>query len=121
MNCTDTFSSSVTNRSYNVSDYNSFTLSCFSENLIYLIKCSNCNIQYVGETSKQLNHRMNGHRSSFGKKDLLIAKHFSGEDNCNITHFTVKPIELIQNESNTYRKERESFWIKELRTVVPYG
>ena len=121
MNCTDTFSSSVTNRSYNVSDYNSSTLSCFSENLIYLIKCSNCNIQYVGETSKQLNHRMNGHRSSFGKKDLLIAKHFSGEDNCNITHFTVKPIELIQNESNTYRKERESFWIKELRTVVPYG
>ena len=34
---------------------------CTTENVVYLISCSSCNKQYIGETIGPLNKRMNGH------------------------------------------------------------
>ena len=40
---------------------------CKSENVIYLITCTQCGKQYVGDTKRSLNERMNGHRSNWTK------------------------------------------------------
>ena len=39
-----------------------------SSNIIYVITCLNCFIQYVGETAQQLNIRFTTHRSSMSGK-----------------------------------------------------
>jgi len=55
-----------------------------------------------------------------------LTEHFTGEEGCCITHCAVQPIEKIEDigtkeELKKKRLERESFWIKELRTLTPYG
>ena len=37
-------------------------VSCKASNLIYLLTCNSCKIQYTGETVQQLNERTQGHR-----------------------------------------------------------
>ena len=44
----DHFTSASSNRTYSITQH----LHCISKNLIYLITCSKCNVQYVGSTSK---------------------------------------------------------------------
>ena len=39
------------------------TFTCKTRNLVYLIQCRKCGLQYVGETANPLHIRMNGHRS----------------------------------------------------------
>ena len=46
-----TFVSNVTKRSYDVVSPN-LSMDCTSENVVYLITCKKCGIQYVGETSQ---------------------------------------------------------------------
>ena len=47
---TDTIVSSVTHRTYSCVDYEKSYVTCNSSNIICLITCSNCFMQYVGET-----------------------------------------------------------------------
>src|ERR1044071_9860586 len=95
------------------------------ENIVYLITCKRCDLQYVGETVNSLRFRMNGHRDATRKNvDTLLASHFNGP--CTLKDFSVQPIECIggngrDGKSQKHRKLRELFWIKELRTVYPYG
>jgi sulfur relay (sulfurtransferase) complex TusBCD TusD component (DsrE family) len=54
------FKSSATNK-----EYNNITemANCNSKNVIYLITCNTCQMQYVGETGRALKERLNNHRS----------------------------------------------------------
>ena len=61
---TDKIVSSVTHRTYSCTNYEKSYVTCNSSNIIYLITCSNCFIQYVGETAQQLNIRFSTHRAS---------------------------------------------------------
>ena len=45
------FSSTVTKRSYRIINHDPIPLTCSSSNIIYLISCSRCGVQYVGETT----------------------------------------------------------------------
>ena len=36
---------------------------CKTENIIYLLECAICGLQYIGETKQQLSKLLNGHRS----------------------------------------------------------
>ena len=40
--------------------------SCRNKNFVYLLSCSheNCNMQYVGYSSKAINERLSGHRNN---------------------------------------------------------
>jgi len=70
------FRSNVTHKTYNVIFANEHVIDCGSENIIYLITCTRCGIQYVGETVNALRFRMNAHRQSIkDKKDTLVATH----------------------------------------------
>ena len=80
------FRSNVTHKTYNVLFANETVLDCGSENIIYLITCTRCGIQYVGETVNTLRFRMNAHRQSIkDNKDTLVAIHFNSA--CSLEHF----------------------------------
>ena len=54
---------SFTSHSIGIKHRTRFSFTCKTKNLVYLIQCSNCGLQYVGETKNPLHIRMNGHRS----------------------------------------------------------
>ena len=48
-----------------------------SKNLVYLLTCSICNKQYVGETEQTLNRRCRGHESNMRRpNDNIVSKHY---------------------------------------------
>ena len=53
------------------------------------------------------------------RKEDTVANHFYS-DGHTVEDFSVVGIEKVYGE-DTYRKVRESFWIKKLRTLAPEG
>ena len=58
------------------------SLDCNSSNVIYLITCKKCSLQYVGETAQKLRERFNHHASCFRhpEKDntcIILSNHIS--------------------------------------------
>ena len=76
-------------------------MTCSSQNLIYLQTCKKCGIQYVGETSVQLNKRMTNHCTNVNNslKGTCHEMHFSnnGHSGCSVHDITVLPIEKIHD------------------------
>ena len=123
------FRSNVTNREYEIINPTQEVITCKSQNVVYLLACEGCNIQYNGETTIPLNKRMNIHRTSKKGCEHFI-EHFSTV--CSGHSFTIQVIEKLPG--NGYdelgdvcgdmlasRLEREDYWMKELRTIYPYG
>ena len=108
-------------------------LNCRTEGVIYAIKCTNCEILYVGQSSGSLHRRLTQHRSDINtKKDTQIAKHFSNE--CpNINYLKIVPLEHVQRqildtfmnlfalEDLTNLLRREQIWMQKLNTLIPNG
>ena len=122
------FSSNVTNKPYKVVNPTGDDLNCHSQNIIYLLSCTSCNIQYVGETAYPMHLRMNQHRTSKCGCEHVI--HHSTEF-CEGHHFQYQIIEKLPGSGYTngeldenmtkIRKDHEDTWIKKLRTIFPYG
>ena len=85
-------------------------------------------MQYVGETTIKLSNRMNIHRTSkTGCEHMINHK----QNVCPGASFSIQVIEHFKGngykgkqvcpEARKIRVEREDYWIKELRTVYPYG
>ena len=119
------FVSSFTNKEHKVLCSDSIAiLNCKSKNVIYLLSCKKCRLQYVGETGNALHSRVCGHRTTVRKKEGIRGRHFSKEGH----NFDIQIIEKItpdQNENDvelrSKREERELFWQKELGTIWPFG
>ena len=60
----DTFYSNHSKKKYKVINHTGENLSCKSQNVVYLLTCTTCNLQYVGETAQPLHKRINLHRKS---------------------------------------------------------
>ena len=123
------FTSNITNRRYEIINPTHEIITCKSQNLVYLLTCENCNIQYVGETTSALHMRMNVHRTSKSGCEHFI-EHFSNV--CTNKSFSIQVIEKlsgngydeigdVSSEMTDKRLEREDFWMKKLRTIYPYG
>ena len=124
-----TFTSTATGREYQLQH----NLNCKSKEIVYLITCLRCNLQYVGETSKPLHERMWKYRNKISQqrydpKLTLIEQHFRPEhDHEGMEDFAIMPIDLRVNATgNTIygdyiRQQREQFWIKTLQTKEPHG
>ena len=120
------FRSSLTNRRCTV--ISECDLSCSATNVVYLISCTKCDHQYVGETKKKVSERLSGHRSSIKKHaNTFIAKHFNLPGH-SIDDIRIQPIEHItqrpgetEQDVTIRRLDRERFWMLELATVYPYG
>lgn len=110
-----TFQSSTTLITYYIAE----NMSCYSRNTIYLITCTKCNIQYVGESGRTLRERFNNHRSDITlKKNTATSKHFN-EILHEYKHLKVTPLEIIIDPNE--RKDKEGYWIKTLNTRYPQG
>ena len=68
------YSSSWAKMSYDINQ----SINCKTKNVCYLVTCERCAHQYVGETKRQLKHRMNEHKTDIKlkKKSLPIKKAF---------------------------------------------
>ncbi len=98
---------------------------CKTRNLIYLVACCKCKLQYVGETGRTLQERMNGHRAAMkGAKSNFLAEHFRTKDH-SLKEFSIQIIEHFQYIGKKTDKERrltkELLWEMKLCTVLPYG
>jgi len=116
---TDSFDSSTYGKRFSIND----DLSCCSTNIVYLITCRNCNIQYVGETGRSLASRLTDHRSNIkvGKR-TPIAIHFNGPSHT-VEDLAAIAIEQIADTGKpiTTRRQREAFWQVKLGTMHPRG
>ncbi len=78
-------------------------------------------VQYIGETENPLHVRMNDHCSDIHTKKLdePVSAHFSQPDH-SVDDLQVCGIEQIHHSGSSWRKQRESYWIFELRTLSPH-
>lgn len=100
------------------------SMNCRSNNIIYLITCTKCNIQYVGETSRCLSERLTDHRSNIKNKKMTpIAIHFNIPGHSVLRDLKILGIEKISDTENPLqkRKQQEALWQRRLGTVYPHG
>ena len=114
----------TTNEARKITD----SISCHSKNLIYLIECKKCHLQYIGESKRQLNERFGEHRRSTGSilnhQQLSITTpvslHFNQAGH-SINDVHLIPIELIRSKRDSVRKAREAHLINKAKTLHPFG
>ena len=116
---TDVFTSRSTQASFKMV----FSTSCTSQNVIYLIECKRCNMQYIGQTNQQVSRRMNSHRFDISTYDgqgyaTNVALHFNS-DSHSVDDFRFVPIDVVNNEMD--RLCKETYWIHKLDTLYPKG
>ena len=119
-----TIQSFNTGRVYPIIDVDIQNIHCKMQNYIYVLMCSSCCVQYVGESVIPLHRRMNIHRR--GKSGCEIAiDHFKNV--CPGATFTIQILESLPGNGYSNGSldramlEREDHWMKTLRTVYPYG
>lgn len=116
---TDKFQSFATGRTYYIKE----SVSCSSQNVIYLIACNRCRLQYVG-SSKDFKRRFANHKSHMkhNKNTCEVAKHFNSAPH-SLDEFEFVIIEQIRNQGNLERAllNREAYWTSQLRCLFPYG
>ena len=98
--------------------------SCKTTNVVYLITWTKCGKQYVGETGDHVNQRMNGHRDDWKHKRFErspVAEHFCSPEHDFLNHATLCCLDYNPEWTNRTRKARESYWIRRLNSLRPYG
>ena len=111
-------------------------LNCSSASVIYLISCTVCHLQYVGETGRAANVRWAEHLAKIrkGERGQLIYSHFNSDDAHKDVPLDkrlrfqiiekVRTDDLLGLEPGLIRKrriDREMFWMSALMTVAPLG
>ena len=101
-------------------------LTCETKNLIYMIQCNRCNLQYIGETKRRLKDRFNEHRRTIDNpnaitKPTTAAEHFLTAPNHTANDMQLIPIEKVHSKRDSVRKAREAFLICKGRTIDPHG
>ena len=100
---------------------NNETLTCDSHNIIYLINCNKCHIQYIGQTTRKLRERFTDHISNIkNKKTTSIAIHFR-QPSHSIKNFNITPLQVATNTNKKQILLLEKYWIKKLKTQYPLG
>ena len=117
-----TFSSAQTGKTYFVRQ----KLSCNSANVIYLVHCKKCNLQYVSSTTTEFKVRFRNHKSSMktNKKTCEVASHFNRTPHV-LSDFTFQCIDQIQNSTSENTENllitKEAYWSAQLFSLSPFG
>ena len=114
----DSFKSHTTGAHHKIRGH----ITCTTSNIIYLISCRICGIQYIGETKNSLKKRFYGHRSTVKtqKLDTPVGQHFN-LPNHSISDMILQGIEALANRRESVRLSREKMWIKRVHTIHPHG
>ena len=89
-------------------------ITCSTKNLMYMIQCNHCHLQYIGETKRPLKDRFNEHRCPVDKTNIksrstTVAEHFLSHPDYCYTDKQLIPLELIHSSRSSIRKARGSF------------
>lgn len=95
-------------------------INCQSVNLIYLISCTKCKKQYVGQTSNSLGRRFREHLNTIRRReDVSLSEHYHA-----LPH-SLDDLNIVGLETNarplTTRLKLETSYIRILDTVFPHG
>ena len=105
-------------------------INCQSSNIIYLITCSTCGIQYVGQTKNRLLTRFQGHYYDIqNHNDTTVSRHFNrcpSSQPAGFSGLEISILSFIKSPSDSRaghleRDREEKRWIHRLATVVPKG
>ena len=98
------------------------SITCKTSNVVYLVTCKRCAMQYVGETSRPLADRVNDHLSCIRlRKKTPVGLHFNLPGH-RLTDFSVTGIERFpENSAAEFRKTKETTWQSLLQTAYPLG
>ena len=100
-------------------------IACETFNVIYLIQCRLCNLQYIGETKRRLKDRFNEHRRPILNPTgnyihTAVSQHFLTSNHSD-NHMLLIPIEKLKNGRDSFRKAREAHLIHKAKTIEPLG
>ena len=102
-------------------------VTCNSSNVIYYIECTNCNIQYVGQTKRKIKDRIREHLYYTNKKLYKsdVPCHFNSKDG-NIDNRKIHIVDFIYQHPESKRAKTlgntlEFNWVNRLRTQAPNG
>ena len=112
------FTSTVTGETFPITS----VIHCKTPWVVYLITCTQCNLQYVGKATTQLYTRFTNTKSDIKlkKKKLPIVDHFNSPGH-SINNLSIMGIECIHTQKEHIIRHRESYWIAKLRTLRPHG
>jgi hypothetical protein len=97
---------------------NRFT--CQSSNLIYVLQCPICDIQYVGQTKSTLRQRMVKHRNKYNDKLLKPRRKIYEHFDQHVGKFTPIIIPVAKaNPGNIHASEK--YWINKIGSLTPAG
>ena len=96
-------------------------ITCETFNIIYLIQCRLCNLQYIGETKRRLKGRFNEHRRPILNPTgnyihTAVSEHFLTSNHSN-NHMLLIPIERLKSGHDSFRKACEATLSIKLRQL----
>ena len=110
-------------------------VNCQSANVIYVLTCNTCNIQYVGQTERAVIERLKGHRfdvtSTLGQ-DTTVSRHYKAclsselpklrwEKGPKISILSFIKHSPTSPEGAAERNEEEKRWMHRLCCITPKG
>ena len=115
------FRSFKTGKSYSIRS----NLTCDSKNVIYLVSCKKCQLQYIGSTTTEFKVRFRNHKSSMvtNKKSCEVAVHFNSIPH-SLQDFSFQCIDQINPdcvEVDKFLITKEAYWSAQLFTLSPHG
>ena len=122
---THTFTSAVTTCKFNVPIKDvSMNFSCHSKNVIYLITCTKCEVQYVGLTRQKIKERIAQHIRHIKNNSLstYLVQHFNNNDH-SISDLIVKIIDYLPETKDNVNElfDLENYWMRTLNSIYPFG
>lgn len=101
-------------------------LTCSSKNVIYLVSCKKCQLQYIGSTTTEFKVRFRNHKSSMitNKKSCEVAVHFNSTSH-SLQDFSFQCIDQIndtnrQDDIDRLLITKEAYWSAQLFTLAPH-
>ena len=122
---TRTFTSAVTTCKFNVPiKDDSINCSCHSNNVIYLIICTKCEVQYVGLTRWKIRERIAKHIRHIKNNSLLtyLVQHFNNNDH-STSDLIVKIIDYLPETKDDDNElfDHGNCWMRTLNSIYPFG
>ena len=99
--------STHTHNKHTITDH----ISCNTKQVIYVITCLKCKIQYTGQTALTLRSRINNHLSAITNKlKQPVAQHFNSTPHNIQEHFRVQGVKTCLNKNDLSKSESEWMW-----------
>ena len=104
-------------------------VNCQSSNLIYVITCNTCKVQYVGQTKNRILTRFQGRFNDIAHdRDTTVARHLNrcvddknATANFTITVATFIPAPPESRHAKLHRDREEKCWMHRLSTITQLG